>query len=195
MSPEQKEKFIKEELYHELCCLLEAAAFWRVLKDSGIAGCEISIAMDSAFVHARNLFIFFASTKRDEENRNNIKMTDLGVKRLYKELAYSQSKDAINRHVFHLNKKRLDPINVKGSGPINDKVEVFADKILKLWEKFEKEEALGDELRSVAQKARIRAIKDARNTADSKLAAILSAAQGSQIQPSVLQVDESQFVS
>ncbi len=184
MSPEQKEKFIEKELYHELCCLLEAAAFWQVLKDSGVAGCEISIAMDSALVHARNLFIFFASTKGDKENDNSAKMTDFGVPEMYQALIYSQSKDAMNRHIFHLDIKRMKkPTNLKkSSGHINEKPQRYADEILELWKKFEKEDALGDELKKVAQNARERAERDAHNTANSKLALILSSAQVQQTQ-------------
>lgn len=166
MTPIEKETFIKEELYHELCCLLEATTTWQIYKENA-AGCEVSIAMDSAFLHARNLFIFFAPTSEDKKNKNNIKMTEFGPKRTLQSLAYSQSKLALNRHLFHLSRKRLDPVNVKNSGHINEKVQLFADEILRLWQEFEKDEDLGD-LREVAEDARLRAIQDAHNTAESR---------------------------
>lgn len=167
MSSEEKKDFIENELYHELCCLLEAATVWQILKD-GNAGCEVSIAMDSAFIHARNLFVFFAPTDEDKKNRNSIKMTDFGFNKTFKSRTYSDSKEAINRHIFHLNKKRLKPTNVKGSGHINEKVKLFADEILKLWQTFEEDDNLGS-LKETAQNARLRAIQDARNTADGRI--------------------------
>jgi len=172
MSPEDKKEFIENELYHELCSLLEAAAFWNILKKSG-AGCEISLVMESALVHARNLFIFFAATKNDKENDNSAKVTDFGPKRMYQSLVYSTSKEAINRHLFHLNKKRLKPTNLKGSGHINEKVDIFAEEILKLWEEFENDDGLDNTLKKIAQEARLRALDDGRNTAGGRIATIL----------------------
>lgn len=183
MSPENKKQFIEQELYHELCGLLEAAAFWRILKDSG-GGCEVSIAMESALIHARNLFIFFASTKGDKENKNSAKMTDFGLK-MYETRVYSDAKEAMNRHLFHLNINRMrKPTNLKNSGHINEKVQTFADEVLRLWKMFEKENGL-DNLKSVAQDARLRAEQDALNTAESRVASILYAAQAQENQPVV----------
>lgn len=192
MSPEDKKKFIEDHLYHELCSLLEAATFWQVLKDSR-AGCEISLVMESAFVHARNLFVFFAATKGDKENANSMKMTDFGLN-TYKSSIYSISKEPLNRHLFHLNKKRFKPTNRSNSGPINEKVKVFADEILRLWEMFEKEEGLG-ELGSVAKEARLLALKDARNTSVGRIASILRKAQALENESSVEPKDLNQFVS
>lgn len=181
MSPDEKKRFIEKELYHELCCLLQATTFWKVLKDNG-GGCEVSIAMESALIHARNLFVFFASTKGDKENDNSAKMTDFGPAKMYKTLVYSNSKEAMNRHLFHLDINRMKkPTNLKNSGHINEKVQVFADEILKLWKAFEQEDSLG-ELKSVAQEARLRAEQDARNTAESRVALTLSNAQVQQNQ-------------
>ncbi len=194
MSPAQQKLFIETELYHELCCLLEAATLWRILKDSRIAGCEISIAMDSAFIHARNLFIFFAPTDDDKRNKNNTKMTEFGPKKVFQSRVYSDSKSAINRHLFHLNKQRLKPNNIKGSGPINEKVPIFADEILKLWKVFENDDGLGD-LKGIAQQARERAEQDAFNTAHGRIALILNDASVPQSQSSVPRVDESSYVS
>lgn len=192
MSPEDKKEFIEDHLYHELCSLLEAEAFWQVLKDSR-AGCEVSLVMESAFVHARSLFVFFAATKNDKENANSIKMTDFGIK-MYKSSIYSTSKEPLNRHLFHLNKKRLKPTNQNNSGNINEKVKIFADEILRLWEMFEEEKGLG-ELRSVAQEARLRALKDAHNTSKGRIASILRSSQALENESSVRLKDSNQFVS
>lgn len=192
MSPEDKKKFIEDHLYHELCSLLEAATFWQVLKDSH-AGCEVSLVMESAFVHARNLFVFFAATKGDKENKNSMKMTDLGLK-MYKSSIYSTSKEPLNRHLFHLNKKRLTPTNQNNSGLINEKVKVFADEILRLWEMFEEEGSLG-ELGAIAKAARLRALDDAHNTSKGRIASILRNAQALENESSVQLKDSNQFVS
>lgn len=192
MSPEDKKKFIEDHLYHELCSLLEAAAFWQVLKDSR-AGCEISLVMESAFVHARTLFVFFAATEGNKENANSMRMTDFGLT-MYKSPIYSTTKEALNRHIFHLNKNRLKPTNQKNSGHINEKVKIFADEILRLWEMFEEEDGLG-ELGSIAKAARLRALDDAHNTLEGRVASILRNAQAPQSESSVRPKESNQFVS
>lgn len=192
MSPEDKKEFIEDHLYHELCSLLEAAAFWQVLKDNR-AGCEISLVMESAFVHARNLFVFFAATKGDKENKNSMKMTDFGLK-MYKSSIYSTSKEPLNRHLFHLNKKRLTPTNQNDNGNINEKVNIFTDEILRLWEMFEEEDGLG-ELGKIAKEARLLALKDAYNTSEGRIASILRNAQALENESSVQLNDSNQFVS
>lgn len=192
MTPEDKKKFIEVHLYHELCSLLEAATFWQILKESR-AGCEVSLVMDSVLVHARSLFIFFAATKSDKENTNSIKMTDFGLN-MYKSSIYSTSKEPLNRHLFHLNKKRLKSTNKNKSGHINEKVKIFADEILRLWEMFEKEDGLG-ELGDVAKQARLRALQDAHNTSNGRIASILRNAQVQENESFCRPDDTNQFVS
>jgi len=192
MSPEDKKEFIEDHLYHELCSLLEAETFWQILKENH-AGCEVSLVMESAFVHARSLFVFFAATKGDKENANSTKMTDFGLK-MYKSPIYSTSKEPLNRHLFHLNKKRLKPTNQNSNARINEKVKVFADEILRLWEMFEEEDGLG-ELGNIAKAARLRALKDARNTSEGRIASILRNAQALENESSVRLKDSNQFVS
>lgn len=172
MTPTEKVQFIDNELYHELCSLLEAATVWQIFKNSG-AGCEVSLVMESALMHARNLFIFFAPTDEDKKNHNTLKMTDFGPKATYKSRLYSVNKEAMNRHLFHLDRNRLKPTNLKNSGHINEKVRIFADEVLRLWEIFESEAALG-ELKDNAKRARSRAIQDARRTAEGRIEPLFS---------------------
>lgn len=94
--------FIEQELYHELRCLLGATTVWRSLKEDE-AGFDVTVAMDSALIHARNLLIFFSSV---EKSSNSIRVTDFGIEKPYKSEIYSVWKEPLNRHLLHLNKRR-----------------------------------------------------------------------------------------
>lgn len=167
MTPTEKEEFIEKELYHELRCLLGAATVWQIYKKNGM-GFDVIVAMDASFIHARNLFIFFAPTKEDKNNQNSIKVTEFGPSKPYTSRVYSTWKSALNRHLFHLNKKRLRPTNLKNSGHLNEKVEVFAKEILMLWKKLESDpDAVSFQAHLKA--AREQAISDAKNDADGRI--------------------------
>jgi|EndMetStandDraft_4_1072995.scaffolds.fasta_scaffold02414_12 hypothetical protein len=161
MISEKLNNFIKQDLYHELRCLLGAATIWEIDKKQE-AGFNVVVSMDSALLHARNLFIFFAPTKNDEANSNTLKVTAFGVKKEYDSQRYSVWKEALNRHLFHLDVNRMKPTNLKNSGHLNEQVIVFAQEILNLWKKFENDpDAI--EFRDTLIAVRKRAIADAKN--------------------------------
>jgi len=170
MTPNEKDIFIEKELYHELRCLLGATTLWQTYK-KGEMGFDVIVAMDSAFIHARNLFIFFAPTKEDKNNKNSIKVMEFGLLKPYSSNVYSDCKEALNRHLFHLNKKRLNATNLKKSGHINEKVEIFAKEVLLLWERFEND-AQSSQYHEALKAARVRAIEDARNDAENRIESI-----------------------
>lgn len=163
MTDAQKQLFIEQELYHELRCLLGSATVWQVFKNQG-AGYDVVVAEDSAFMHARTLFEFFTS---DGKNKNNIRIAELGARK-YRSNVYSKWKSALNRHVMHLNYKRLEPSNLKNGIHLKDQVEVFAHEILKLWKQFENDPATQPFHQALA-KARQRAIADAKNDAAGRI--------------------------
>jgi hypothetical protein len=156
--------FIEQELYHELRCLLGAATVWRIFREKA-AGFDVAIAMDSAFIHARNLLIFFSSV---EKSSNSIRVTDFGIEKPYKSEIYSVWKEPLNRHLFHLNKRRMKPTNLKKSGHLKDKVEIFANEVLALWQKLESDPK-AESLRIKLEAARKRAIDDAANDAEGRI--------------------------
>jgi hypothetical protein len=170
MSLDEKREFIQDHLYHELCCLLEATTVWQIYKNNQ-AGCDVSVAMDSAFIHARNLFVFFAPTKNDSKNDNSVKVTEFGPKSTYKSGIYSTWKVALNRHLFHLDVDRFKPTNQKNSGALQDKVKIFADEILRLWRLFENDPE-AEKVKITVYCARLRAVEDARNTANERIVSL-----------------------
>lgn len=167
MTQDKLDHYIEQELYHELRCLLGAATIWQINKND-TTGFDATVAMDSAFVHARNLFIFFAPTDEDKKNKNNMKATEYGLPATYKSKVYSDNKEALNRHLFHLNLKRLKPTNTKNSGHINTKVLTFANEILELWVKFENEQS-SKRYYAALREARRKAIEDAQNDATGRI--------------------------
>lgn len=157
MTDDQKKVFIESELYHELRCLLGSATVWQIFKSTG-AGYDVVVAEDSAFMHARTLFEFFTSKGK---NSNILRITEFGLRK-FKSNVYAKWKVPLNRHVLHLNEKRLKPNNLKNGEHLSEQVEVFAKEILKLWEQFENDPAAAS-YRQILKSVRERAIADAKN--------------------------------
>ncbi len=163
MTDSKKQVFLENELYHELRCLLGSATVWQVFKSKG-AGYDVIVAEDSAFIHARILFEFFTSKKR---TKNILRIVEFGPSK-YKSNIYAKWKSSLNRHVLHLNEKRLNPNNLKTGEHLNQQIEVFAREILRLWEKFENDSAASS-FQSTLRKVRERAIADAGNDAAGRI--------------------------
>lgn len=163
MTLEEKKNYISEELYHELRCLLGAATVWSGFMEDK-AGFNIVVAMDSAFVHARCLFEFFTGI-----SSHDVRITDFGPKQQYQSAIYDDWKEPLNRHVMHISKGRLkgNETNIKDNMHLKDKVIEFAEDILRLWEKFEKDPS--HQFTSTLIEARRDAIKDAEKDAEDKI--------------------------
>ena len=154
---QDKQDYVADTLYHELRCLLGATTVWQIFK-SQAAGFDVTVAMDSAFVHARNLYNFFTEPK----GGNDISVTAFGPSAPYPSTIYDTWREALHRQVLHVSKGRTSPTNLKDGAHLNEQVEVFARDILSLWCTFESDPAAAN-LRSVLKAARKRAIEDAAN--------------------------------
>jgi hypothetical protein len=158
MTIDEKRTFISSELYHELRCFLGSVTVWKAFSLSE-SGYDVVVAQDSVFLHARILFEFFTA-KKDKEI-NTLRITEFGPSK-YTSNAYSNWKTPLNRHVLHLNAKRLSPNNVRKNGHLNEQIPSFADAILELWKQFEADPKSAD-FHDILCEVRLRAIADARN--------------------------------
>ena len=163
MTDAQKQSFIENELYHELRCLLGSATVWQIFKNNS-AGYDVVVAEDSVFIHARILFEFFTSKSK---NKNILRITEFGPRK-YSSKLYAQWKAPLNRHVLHLNEKRLTPINLRTDGHLSEQVDAFARDVLRLWQQFEND-PVAAAFQSNLRKARERAITDAKNDASGRI--------------------------
>jgi Fe-S cluster biosynthesis and repair protein YggX len=163
MTDDQKQAFLENELYHELRCLLGSATVWQIFKKTN-AGYDVIVAEDSAFIHARTLFEFFTSKKR---NKNILRIVEFGPSK-YRSSIYATWKPSLNRHVLHLNEKRLNPNNLKTDEHLSEQVEVFAREVLSLWKQFENDPEAAS-FRPILVRVRERAIADAKNDATGRI--------------------------
>ena len=155
---QRKLDFIADTLYHELRCLLGSATVWQVFKDED-AGFDVVIAADSAFLHARELFVFFTAT-----GKTDVGVDDLVPSKRYPCALFDMWREPLNRHLFHVSKGRLAPNNVHNGVHLKDQVEVFAREILKLWIGFETDPD-ASAYKTALSTARTHAIDDAKNDA------------------------------
>ena len=165
MTPAQKRTFIENDLYYELRGLLGSATIWRATQVEQ-AGFNIVVAMDAAFLHARNLFNFLAAA-----TKNDSSVTEFGVPAPYTSAVYSDWSGALHDHVVHVRPARLQPTNTVGGQHLNQQVEVFAREVLRLWILFESDPAASDfepELRV----AREQAIADSAEDAAGRITAL-----------------------
>src|SRR5262249_14950370 len=127
----EKSPFIRNELCHELRCLLGAVTVWEAFSKAQ-AGFDVVVAMDSAFVHARCLFNFFTL----EKGGNDVSVTEFGPASPYSSAVYDSWREPLNRHVLHIAKGRTTPTNVVSSGHLNQQVGAFGHEVLGLWDKL-----------------------------------------------------------
>jgi hypothetical protein len=164
MTLEEKSQFIREELYHELRCLLGATTVWKIFSNTE-KGFDVVVAQDSVLIHARILFEFFDSRG---ENKSTLRVDKFGVHD-YASQVYNQWKVPINNHLMHLDMRRLTPSNVKKKkGHLNEQLEELTKEILRLWARFESDPSAID-FREVLTEARLRAIEDAKNDAAGRI--------------------------
>lgn len=71
--------------------------------------------MDSAFIHARCLFNFFTLAT----SGNDISIVEFGP-HAYSSATYTRWKEALHRHVLHINKRRASPTNLKNGAHLNE---------------------------------------------------------------------------
>jgi hypothetical protein len=158
MTEQQKRTFITEDLYYELRCLLGATTLWKAFKAQD-RGFDVVIAMDAAFVHTRCLYKFFTQ----QQSSHDISITEFGAV-AYSSMLFRAWEEALNRHVLHISKGRLNPTNTDSTTHLNEHVESFAKDIYKLWLKFEND-PLASTFATELLDARTRAAQDADNDA------------------------------
>lgn len=134
-----RSSYVADDLYHELRCLLGAATVWRALRAEQ-AGFSVIVAMDSAFVHARNLYNFFTLP----EGGHDVSVTAFGPASPYSSATCDAWMEPLNRHVLHMSRGRLNPTNVQSGGHLTKQIETFAHDILRLWRLFEADPAAAD---------------------------------------------------
>ena len=159
MTHQDAQEFISVHLYYELRCLLGAATVWQAFKDAD-AGHDVSIAMDSAFVHARNLFNFL--TPVVQRPRWDIGVSELGPQPQTSAF-YDTWREPLHAHVLHT-RSRFTPTNVKNGVRINMQVIAFANEVLRLWSELEADPSAAP-YAAALKDARERAMKDAANDA------------------------------
>lgn len=164
MDIDDKKKFIKNELYHELRCLLGATTVWKAFVNAE-KGFDVVVALDSVLIHARVLFEFFDSRG---EHKSTLRVDEFGATDFASQI-YNQWKASINNHLMHLDARRLKPSNVKKKkGHLNEQPEVFANEILRLWTRFENDPGAAD-FHQILKEARSNAVLDAKNDARDRI--------------------------
>ena len=158
LTEQQKRDFITQDLYYELRCLLGAATLWQAFKTQH-RGFDVVVAMDSAFVHTRCLYKFFTQ----QQSSNDISIVEFGTA-AYSSTLFNTWEEALNRHVLHISKGRLNPTNTDNTTHLNEHVLDFANDIYKLWIKFEND-PLASTFATELLDARIKAVQDASNDA------------------------------
>jgi len=162
LKADQKSAFIRNEICHELRCLLGAVTVWRAFSNAE-AGFDVVVAMDSAFVHARCLFEFFTLKK----SSNDVSVTEFGPTSPYQSTLYDAWCEPLNRHVLHIAKGRMTPNNLIASGHLNEQVEVFGEEVLSLWDRLIRDPAAAA-FRADFQWTRDEAVKHAANDAGTR---------------------------
>jgi hypothetical protein len=161
----QKRAFISQDLYHELRCLLGATTVWRAFQAEN-AGFSVVVAMDSAFVHARNLFNFLADSTTHDSC-----VTQFGPSTPYDSPVYTMWSEPLHRHVLHIADARISPTNTRGGEHLNQQVESFTREALRLWELFEHDPA-ASKFHLELNTARLLAIDCARHDASGRITAL-----------------------
>lgn len=161
-------EFIKDDLYHELRCLLGATTVWRAFRKHE-RGFDVVIAMDSSFVHARCLLEFFTRQK----GGNDVSVTELGPASPYTSPLYNQWCEPLNRHVLHISPGRTTPSNIQNGTHLNELPEELAREVLGLWKKLEDDTA-ASAYSPLLRDARKQAVADAELDANGRIAPLFT---------------------
>jgi hypothetical protein len=124
-----------EDLKYELHLLLGAAQIVEALEEFNknnpdTIGNLINYFKDSAYIHTRNLYNFFAA-----DTKNDAKVTQYINNHLFNLALYQTWIGALHDHVLHIKTKRGDVIksNLINGKYLNEMVPCFASDIEQLW--------------------------------------------------------------
>lgn len=114
------------DLAYELRMLLGAAKICQ-LSDEYCLGNLVNYPKDSVYLHARNLYNFFAA-----DTRNDAKITQFTPHQFDLTL-YRTWIGALHNHASHIKTSRHTPTNIVGGEHLNEQPQKFANDIEKLW--------------------------------------------------------------
>jgi hypothetical protein len=114
------------DLAYELRMLFGAVRICRLFDEFNV-GNPVNYPKDSAYLHARNLYNFFAA-----DTRNDAKVTQF-THHQFDLTLYRTWKDALHNHASHIKTSRHTPTNVHDREHLNKQPQKFADDIEKLW--------------------------------------------------------------
>ncbi len=183
-----KKEYLELHLYNELRWLLGAATEWSLQDQLGldIVGYNVQVyAMDSACLHARALFEFFAVGATP----NHLSCADYIGHRLVSE-KYEKWKGTLHAFLMHAqlrsNPRPLETAN--GVKDLNQMPVEFGNEVLRLWTEFEKaletSQNSGDkELGKLARERRRESIDRAKCVVESEIAKYHSAVKKISLKP------------
>lgn len=125
-----KERVIDEDLYNELRWMVVAAVTWLSPNRPGRPRHLKVLAMDSALLHARSLYVFLSRTKRNSQYSDEVVCGDFGVDPAPVGKVWPELKDGVDARLFHIRRDR--PIK----DPVKDAVEPLVDDVLAMWKDF-----------------------------------------------------------
>lgn len=114
------------DLAYELRMLLGAAQICQLFDEFNV-GNPVNYFKDSAYLHARNLYNFFAA-----DTRNDAKVSQF-TQHHFDLTLYRTWKSALHNHASHIKTSRHTPTNVINGAHLNEQPQKFADDIVKLW--------------------------------------------------------------
>lgn len=153
------ERLIDEDLYNELRWMVVAAVTWLSPGSSARPRHLRVMAMDSALLHARSLYVFLSHQKRNHRYPNELVCGDFRVDSPASNV-WPRLKDAVDARLFHIRADRPT------SDPVKDELKPLVDDVLAMWKSFTKKLALSEPgLESRCTGALNKALDDADATA------------------------------
>ncbi len=117
------------DLRYELRMLLGAAKVCELFETTQM-GNVVNYIKDSAYMHARNLYNFFAA-----DTKNDAKVTQF-TNHKFDLIMYETWKDALHSHVLHIKSNRHTPTNIVNNTHLNTIIPVFAKNVTDLWQEW-----------------------------------------------------------
>lgn len=159
LSRADMKQVIDEDLYNELRWMVVAAVTW-LSSDGPARPRHLRVmAMDSALLHARSLYVFLSRQKRNPRYPNEVVCGDFRVDSPAGNV-WPRLKDAVDARLFHIRADRST------TDPVKDELKPLVDDILEMWKSFSKKLAISEpRLESRCTGALNKALGDADTTA------------------------------
>jgi hypothetical protein len=118
-----------EDIAYELRMLLGAAKICQLFDEYNV-GNPVNYAKDAVYLHARNLYNFFAA-----DTRNDAKVTQF-TQHQFDLTLYRTWIGPLHDHASHIKTSRHTPTNVINGEHLNEQIQKFASDIEKLWDEW-----------------------------------------------------------